>query len=87
MENPPFEDVFPIGKGTFSIARLVCWRVDEIVWMDTGQEFLDVFFFLDLKGEESTPPFAQCASWFGKKPGDARMLPQEGVREMKVYSL
>ncbi len=29
MENPPFEDVFPIGKGEFplSIAMLVYWRV------------------------------------------------------------
>ena len=27
MENPPFEDVFPIGKGGFSMAMLVYWRV------------------------------------------------------------
>ena len=27
MENPPFEDIFPIEHGEFSIAMLVYWRV------------------------------------------------------------
>ena len=27
MENPPFEDVFPIENGGFSIAMLAYWRV------------------------------------------------------------
>jgi len=41
MENPPFEDVFPIENGGFSIAMFVYRRVDGVDGF--GQIFPDDF--------------------------------------------
>ena len=55
MEDGPFEDVFPIENGGFSIAMLVCRRVP-------GARFLNH----QVATLEATEPGVLIASWIAK---------------------